>query len=208
MSASCRRHTFFQSGPDYRAASLRKLGRMSSASSSTNCLPCKDAWGGPPSAAAPPRYSSGRSGSPAAAWPPRRHRRHADHLSSSRLRARFPERGTQPRPCPRGAARFVTQRSRWCLGAMQQLYTRWSFAGSAHIGLVNRLSSFDVTLFWIFGASFRLMMLSAPLVYWWTGICVINGSANDMVYWLGPYPAGQNDVRGLPGFEYDFPDHH
>jgi cellulose synthase (UDP-forming) len=70
---------------------------------------------------------------------------------------------------------------------MQQIYTRWSFAGPARIGLVNRLSSFDVTLFWIFGFSFKLMMVSAPLVYWWTGTSVINSSANDMLFWLGPY---------------------
>ena len=106
---------------------------------------------------------------------------------------------------PEGLQEFVTQRSRWCLGAMQQLYTRWSFAGSAHIGLVNRLSSFDVTLFWIFGASFRLMMLSAPLVYWWTGICVINGSANDMVYWLGPYQLGRMMFAGCLASNTIFP---
>jgi cellulose synthase (UDP-forming) len=88
---------------------------------------------------------------------------------------------------PEGLQEFITQRSRWCLGAMQQIYTRWSFAGPARIGLVNRLSSFDVTLFWIFGFSFKLMMVSAPLVYWWTGTSVINSSANDMLFWLGPY---------------------
>jgi cellulose synthase (UDP-forming) len=88
---------------------------------------------------------------------------------------------------PEGLQEFIPQRSRWCLGAMQQIYTRWSFAGPARIGLVNRLSSFDVTLFWIFGFSFKLMMVSAPLVYWWTGTSVINSSANDMLFWLGPY---------------------
>ncbi len=41
-------------------------------------------------------------------------------------------------------------------------------------------------MFWIFGFSFKLMMISAPIVYWWTGTAVINSSASDIIYWLGP----------------------
>ena len=44
---------------------------------------------------------------------------------------------------PEGLQQYITQRSRWCLGAVQQIYTRWSFAGPARIGLVNRISSLD-----------------------------------------------------------------
>lgn len=88
---------------------------------------------------------------------------------------------------PEGLQEYITQRSRWCLGAVQQIYTRWGFAGTAHIGLVNRISSLDGAMFWIFGFSFKLMMVSAPLIYWWTGTAVINSSATDMVYWLAPF---------------------
>jgi cellulose synthase (UDP-forming) len=51
---------------------------------------------------------------------------------------------------PEGLQAYITQRSRWCLGAIQQIYTRWSFAGRARLGLVSRLSSFDGTFYWIF----------------------------------------------------------
>ena len=88
---------------------------------------------------------------------------------------------------PEGLREYITQRSRWCLGSVQQIYTRWSFAGSAHIGLINRISSLDGSMFWIFGFSFKLMMISAPFIYWWTGTAVINSSAVDMIYWLGPF---------------------
>ena len=88
---------------------------------------------------------------------------------------------------PEGLQEYITQRSRWCLGAIQQIYTRWSFAGPARIGFVNRISSLDGSMFWIFGFSFKLMMIAAPLIYWWTGTTVINSSSADMIYWLGPY---------------------
>lgn len=87
---------------------------------------------------------------------------------------------------PEGLQEYITQRSRWCLGAIQQIYTRWSFVGSARIGFVNRISSLGGSMFWIFGFSFKLMMISAPLIYWWTGTAVIDSTAADIVYWLGP----------------------
>jgi cellulose synthase (UDP-forming) len=87
---------------------------------------------------------------------------------------------------PEGLQEYITQRSRWCLGAVQQIYTRWSFAGAAPTGLVNRVSSLDGVVFWTFSFFFKLLMITAPLVYWWTGTAVINGTASDMLYWIGP----------------------
>lgn len=88
---------------------------------------------------------------------------------------------------PEGLQEYITQRSRWCLGAIQQIYTRWSFVGPARIGLINRISSLDGSMFWIFGFSFKLMMITAPLIYWWTGTAVINSTVADMIYWLAPF---------------------
>jgi len=87
---------------------------------------------------------------------------------------------------PEGLSEYISQRSRWCLGAMQQVYTRWSFAGPARIGLINRISCLDGVLYWTFAFSFKLMMISAPLIYWWTGTAVIHSTGADMLYWLGP----------------------
>ena len=90
---------------------------------------------------------------------------------------------------PEGLQEYVSQRSRWCLGAVQQIYTRWSFAGAAKIGFMNRVSVFDGILFWVAGFTFKIMMISAPLIYWWTGTAVISSSVEDIILWLSPYMA-------------------
>jgi cellulose synthase (UDP-forming) len=87
---------------------------------------------------------------------------------------------------PEGLQEYIQQRSRWCLGAIQQLYTRWSFVGSAHIGFISRLSSLDAAAYWMFTFPFKLMLITAPLVFWWTGTAVVNADLQDIVYWLAP----------------------
>ena len=88
---------------------------------------------------------------------------------------------------PEGLSEYIGQRGRWCLGAIQQIRTRWSFAGAARMGLINRLSAFDGVLFWSSSFAFKLMMISAPALYWWTGTAVINSSIDDMLIWLAPF---------------------
>jgi cellulose synthase (UDP-forming) len=87
---------------------------------------------------------------------------------------------------PEGLAEYISQRARWCLGAMQQIYTRWSFAGIGRIGLINRFSALDGVLYWIGNAPFKLMMISGPLVYWWTQTAVISSTIADLVCYLAP----------------------
>jgi cellulose synthase (UDP-forming) len=88
---------------------------------------------------------------------------------------------------PESLKEYISQRARWCLGAMQQVYTRWSFLGRAPVGIMNRLGSFDTFLFWSCGFPFRLLMVLTPILYWWSGTAVIRGSLGDMVYWLAPH---------------------
>lgn len=87
---------------------------------------------------------------------------------------------------PEGLQAYITQRSRWCLGAIQQIYTRWSFAGPARLKLISRLSSFDGALYWIFTFPFKILMMTAPMVFWWTGTAVIASTASGLIYWLAP----------------------
>lgn len=87
---------------------------------------------------------------------------------------------------PEGLGEYLSQRSRWCLGAIQQLYTRWSFLGSAKLSLIQRISFLDGVLYWISGAFFRLLMLSCPLLYWLTGVSVIEATTTDLLYMLAP----------------------
>lgn len=87
---------------------------------------------------------------------------------------------------PEGLAAYISQRARWCLGAMQQIYTRWSFAGAAKIGLMSRISALDGVLYWISNAPFKLMMIAGPLVYWWTQTPVISSTVGDLFCYLAP----------------------
>ena len=87
---------------------------------------------------------------------------------------------------PEGLSEYISQRSRWCLGAIQQLFTRWSFTGKAKIGWVHRLSFLDSVVHWVAGAVFRMLLLTAPLVYWWTGTSVIQANPGDLAYWMLP----------------------
>ena len=81
---------------------------------------------------------------------------------------------------------FLTQRSRWCLGTIQQIYTRWSFFGRARVNLINRISLLDGVLYWLTSSTFRLMLTIAPILYWLTGTSVVRATPREIVYWLGP----------------------
>jgi cellulose synthase (UDP-forming) len=87
---------------------------------------------------------------------------------------------------PEGLTAYISQRARWCLGAIQQIYTRWSFAGPAKISLINRFSALDGILYWIGNAPFKLMMICGPLVYWWTQSAVISSTVGDLIRYLAP----------------------
>ncbi|MGO9674246.1 MAG: glycosyltransferase family 2 protein [Methylocella sp.] len=89
---------------------------------------------------------------------------------------------------PEGLQDYISQRARWCLGAIQQIYTRWSFCGPARMRFINRLSSFDGVMYWMFSYPFKLMMISAPMIYWWTGTAVIDSA--DLFAYLGPSAVG------------------
>lgn len=87
---------------------------------------------------------------------------------------------------PEGVCEYLSQRSRWCLGAIQQIYTRWSFFGSARLKLIQRISFFDGVLYWVTSAFFRLLMLTSPLFYWMFGVSVIEATGADLLYMLAP----------------------
>jgi len=87
---------------------------------------------------------------------------------------------------PEGLKEYVTQRSRWCLGAIQQIYTRWSFFGSARLRLISRISFFDGILYWTTNPAFKLMVLTGPFIYWATGTAVIRAETQDLMFALAP----------------------
>ena len=87
---------------------------------------------------------------------------------------------------PESLVDFISQRARWCLGAIQQIFTRWSFMGPARMSLINRIAFFDTVLYWMSGAAFKIMLLSAPMLYWFTGTAALHASGPDLVRWAAP----------------------
>jgi len=90
---------------------------------------------------------------------------------------------------PESLSEYVSQRCRWCLGGIQQLYTRWSFVGKGKHSWINRLAYFDSVLYWVSVSAFKLLLICAPIVFWFTGASVITASADDLLKYLGPMVA-------------------
>ena len=93
---------------------------------------------------------------------------------------------------PEGLAEYVTQRSRWCLWALQQSYTRWSFLGRGRVSLMNRLSAFDASLYWSVSFLFRLSVLAGSPLYWWFSISTLTATPSELLHVLAPAVAAQS----------------
>ncbi len=90
---------------------------------------------------------------------------------------------------PESLVDFIGQRGRWCLGAIQQIFTRWSFFGPSRMSLINRLAFFDTVLYWVSGAAFKLMLLSAPMLYWFTGTAALHATGTALLVYALPMVA-------------------
>jgi hypothetical protein len=87
---------------------------------------------------------------------------------------------------PESLVDFISQRSRWCLGTLQQLFTRWSFFGPARLTFINRVAYFDNILYWVSSAFFKIMLISAPALFWFTGTATLHASATQLIQWMLP----------------------
>ncbi|WP_315764834.1 glycosyltransferase [Bradyrhizobium sp. SZCCHNR2009] len=86
-----------------------------------------------------------------------------------------------------GLPEYVTQRSRWCLGMMQIVRNVYNPFGHNNLRLIDRLSVLDSFLYWSTTFSFRLAGVICPLLYWWTGIMVVNANVTDVISYYVPY---------------------
>ena len=87
---------------------------------------------------------------------------------------------------PEGLAEYVVQRSRWCLGSVQQVRTPWGPFGSSPMKLLQRVSLFDAQLYWILSFQFRLALLITPPLYLLTGISVFQAELDEALSHLLP----------------------
>ncbi len=87
---------------------------------------------------------------------------------------------------PEGLSEYISQRARWCLGTIQQIYTRWGFAGRGKVSLINRISCWDAVMYWSVSFLFRWFALAAPVIYWWFGISTFAATPGELLFYLAP----------------------
>ncbi|MFC7735181.1 glycosyltransferase [Roseomonas sp. GCM10028921] len=88
---------------------------------------------------------------------------------------------------PEGLQEYLTQRGRWCLGTMQIVRTKWGPFSVGPVPLIMRLHTMDTVLFWTVGSLIRILSLVIPILYWWTGLVVIESDLASILSHLGPY---------------------
>jgi cellulose synthase (UDP-forming) len=88
---------------------------------------------------------------------------------------------------PVGLAEYISQRCRWCIGTMQIVRGRWGIFSRERIGFAHRLQLLDHFGFWavLNFVPFWLMGFLAPLIFWFTGVFVMETSFLSFVaHWL------------------------
>jgi cellulose synthase (UDP-forming) len=87
---------------------------------------------------------------------------------------------------PEGIGEYCTQRVRWCVGAMQIMRDRDGLFSRDDVPFLDRLSMADTLLYWAGSFPFRLLCLLAPIVYWFTGVTVMDASLDALLTFLLP----------------------
>ena len=88
---------------------------------------------------------------------------------------------------PEGMKEYITQRGRWCLGLMQIVRSSSGPLSRSPLSLPLRIGLIDAFLYWSSGFLFKLLCLSAPIVYWFTGVTVGVASADAVISHFLPY---------------------
>jgi cellulose synthase (UDP-forming) len=84
-----------------------------------------------------------------------------------------------------GLIEYINQRGRWCLGTMQVALLKDGPLRGPGYSLLDRLHYVHGMLHWI-GKPFLLMMLIAPLLYWYFGIAAFYTTPEHFLYYGVP----------------------
>lgn len=88
---------------------------------------------------------------------------------------------------PEGLQEYLTQRGRWCLGTMQIVRTPWGPLSPGRTPWLMRMHTLDTVLFWTMTPILRVICIIVPVLYWWTGLVIVQADLSDLVQHLGPY---------------------
>jgi cellulose synthase (UDP-forming) len=85
---------------------------------------------------------------------------------------------------PESLPEYLKQRVRWCSGTMQHLYLKTGpFRGQ--LSLLQRLFYLETVVYWL-TCPFTLLLLAAPILFWYTGLSAIHCSGEDVLRLLIP----------------------
>ncbi len=82
-------------------------------------------------------------------------------------------------------ASFIRQRCRWALGTLQCIYLRGGPFRGKGLSLVDRIFFLDPIVFYL-SYFWPFLILTAPAVYWWTGIPPFNAEVGHLVTMIVP----------------------
>ncbi|SNT42607.1 cellulose synthase (UDP-forming) [Granulicella rosea] len=82
-------------------------------------------------------------------------------------------------------AGFIRQRSRWAMGTLQCLYLPGGPLRARGLSLLDRLFFLDPILFYL-SYFWPFLILTAPGIYWWTGIPPFNAEVGHLITMMVP----------------------
>jgi cellulose synthase (UDP-forming) len=88
---------------------------------------------------------------------------------------------------PEGIEEYLTQRGRWCLGLMQIIRSSIGPFSVNRLSLTYRIGLIDAFLYWAVSFLFKLLCLTVPIVYWFTGLNAVHAPLDAVVQYFLPY---------------------
>lgn len=85
---------------------------------------------------------------------------------------------------PESVPEYIKQRVRWCSGTMQHIFLPTGpFRG--RLSLLQRLFYLETVVYWL-TFPFTVLLLLAPIVYWFTGVAALQGADDKLLLVLIP----------------------
>jgi len=87
---------------------------------------------------------------------------------------------------PEGIGEYCTQRIRWCVGAMQIMRSADGLLSRKGLSWIDRMSLLETLLYWVGSFPFRLACLLVPILYWMTGLTIMDAPIGQLATFLLP----------------------
>ena len=87
---------------------------------------------------------------------------------------------------PEGIGEYCTQRIRWCIGAMQIMRSADGLFSRRRLSWIDRMSLLETLLYWMGSFPFRLACLLVPILYWMTGLTIMDAPIGQLATFLLP----------------------